>query len=135
MEGFRKLQQLRVDFDQARTLLKLVRRRERCKRVLVDVLDEVRKQTIYELTDKSGKIRKPKVWKLWHNWFYSLMVRVRSQRKKTEKRNAKRRRKSSRKCAKSQRTVPLTKIGCKMAKWRPLKWGWWPYLPLWNTNR
>lgn len=65
MEGFRKLQQLRDDFDRARTMLKLVRRRERYKRMLVDVLDEMRRQTMHELTDRSGRVRKPKVLVSW----------------------------------------------------------------------
>ena len=61
LDGFRKMQQFRSDFERARLMLKLVRRRERCKRVFVDVLDELRKQTLYELTDRSGVPRNPKV--------------------------------------------------------------------------
>ncbi|RHY21156.1 hypothetical protein DYB25_007167 [Aphanomyces astaci] len=47
MEGLRKLQQLRHDFDRVRHLLDLVRRREKYKRLLVDFLDETRAQQIH----------------------------------------------------------------------------------------
>jgi len=61
MDGLRKLQQLRSDFERVRSILDMVRRREKYKRLLVDFLDETRRQVIYELTDRSGKPRKPKV--------------------------------------------------------------------------
>ncbi|ETV93864.1 hypothetical protein, variant 1 [Aphanomyces invadans] len=48
MEGLRKLQQLRHDFDRVRHLLDLVRRREKYKRLLVDFLDETRRQQVHD---------------------------------------------------------------------------------------
>lgn len=59
MEGFRKLQQLRADFDRVRRMIELVKRRETLKRRQIEVLDEVKRQAIYELTDRSGVTRKP----------------------------------------------------------------------------
>ncbi|KAF0690820.1 Aste57867_17836 [Aphanomyces stellatus] len=48
MDGLRKLQQLRHDFDRVRSLLDMVRRREKFKRLLVDFMDETRAQHIHE---------------------------------------------------------------------------------------
>jgi enhancer of polycomb-like protein len=59
MEGFRKLQQLRADFERVRHLIELVRRRETIKRRQIEALDEIRRQAIHELTDQSGVVRKP----------------------------------------------------------------------------
>ncbi|KAL4155322.1 hypothetical protein PRNP1_007432 [Phytophthora ramorum] len=61
LEGFRKLQQLRVDFERVRRLLDLVRRRERAKRLQLDFLDEIRCQAEYELTHRgpNAVVRKP----------------------------------------------------------------------------
>lgn len=59
MEGYRKLQQLRADFERVRRLIELVRRRETIKRRQIEALDEVRRQAVYELTDRSGVVRKP----------------------------------------------------------------------------
>ncbi|TDH68856.1 hypothetical protein CCR75_005265 [Bremia lactucae] len=52
LEGFRKLQQLRVDFERVRRLLDLVHRRERAKRLQLDFLDEIRRQAEHELTSR-----------------------------------------------------------------------------------
>ncbi|CAI5721398.1 unnamed protein product [Peronospora destructor] len=49
LEGFRKLQQLRVDFERVRRILDLVRRRERARRLQLDFLDEIRRQAEHEL--------------------------------------------------------------------------------------
>ncbi|KAF4044220.1 hypothetical protein GN244_ATG03500 [Phytophthora infestans] len=61
LEGFRKLQQLRVDFERVRRLLDLVRRRERAKRLQLDFLDEIRRQAEHELTHRgpNAGVRKP----------------------------------------------------------------------------
>ncbi|KUF92787.1 Hematopoietic prostaglandin D synthase [Phytophthora nicotianae] len=61
LEGFRKLQQLRVDFERVRRLLDLVRRRERAKRLQLDFLDEIRRQAEHELTNRgpNAVVRKP----------------------------------------------------------------------------
>lgn len=59
MDGYRKMQQLRHDFDRVRHLLDLVKRRETAKRLTIDYLDEIRTQALYELTDRSGTVRKP----------------------------------------------------------------------------
>ncbi|KAG7386799.1 Enhancer of polycomb 2 [Phytophthora boehmeriae] len=61
LEGFHKLQQLRVDFERVRRLLDLVRRRERAKRLQLDFLDEIRRQAEHELTNRgpNAVIRKP----------------------------------------------------------------------------
>ncbi|KAF1782683.1 Ankyrin repeat-containing domain [Phytophthora cactorum] len=61
LEGFRKLQQLRVDFERVRRLLDLVRRRERAKRLQLDFLDEIRRQAEHELTNRgpNAAVRKP----------------------------------------------------------------------------
>lgn len=61
LEGFRKLQQLRVDFERVRRLLDLVRRRERAKRLQLDFLDEIRRQAEHELTNPgpNAAVRKP----------------------------------------------------------------------------
>uniref|UniRef100_K3XAB4 Enhancer of polycomb-like protein n=1 Tax=Globisporangium ultimum (strain ATCC 200006 / CBS 805.95 / DAOM BR144) TaxID=431595 RepID=K3XAB4_GLOUD len=61
MEGYRKLQQLRADCDRVRHLMDLVKRREKAKRLQIEFLDEIRRQAIYELTDRSGEVRKPKI--------------------------------------------------------------------------
>ncbi|TMW56180.1 hypothetical protein Poli38472_008828 [Pythium oligandrum] len=61
MEGYRKLQQLRGDFEQVRHLLDLVKRRERAKRLQIDFLDEIRRQAVHELTSLSGALRKPEI--------------------------------------------------------------------------
>lgn len=61
MEGFRKLAQLRADFERVRRLLDLVRRRESAKRLQLDGLEEMRQQAIYELTDRSGRVRHPAI--------------------------------------------------------------------------
>lgn len=61
MEGFRKLQQLRADFERVRHLIELVRRRETVKRAQIEALDEVRRQAMHELTDRSGVVRKPTI--------------------------------------------------------------------------
>lgn len=61
MEGFRKLQQLRADCDRVRHLMDLVKRREKAKRLSIDFLDEIRRQAIHELVDRSGDVRKPVV--------------------------------------------------------------------------
>lgn len=61
MDGYRKMQQLRHDFDRVRHLLDLVKRRETAKRLSVDYLDEIRTQALYELTDRSGNVRKPNI--------------------------------------------------------------------------
>ncbi|KAI9911769.1 hypothetical protein PsorP6_008755 [Peronosclerospora sorghi] len=63
LEGFRKLQQLRVDFERVRRLLDLVRRRERAKRLQLEFLDEIRRQAEHELTNRgpSATIRKPTI--------------------------------------------------------------------------
>ncbi|KDO34686.1 hypothetical protein SPRG_00750 [Saprolegnia parasitica CBS 223.65] len=49
MEGLRKLQQLRHDFDRTRHLFEMVKRREKLKRMLVDFLDETRRQSIHDM--------------------------------------------------------------------------------------
>ncbi|CAK4147225.1 unnamed protein product [Aphanomyces euteiches] len=49
MEGLRKLQQLRNDFDRVRSLLDMVKRREKFKRLLVDFMDETRQQQLHEI--------------------------------------------------------------------------------------
>ncbi|CEG41043.1 enhancer of polycomb-like protein [Plasmopara halstedii] len=54
LEGLRKLQQLRVDFERVRRLLELVRRRERAKRLQLDFLDEIRRQAEHELVNRAG---------------------------------------------------------------------------------
>ncbi|POM59544.1 hypothetical protein PHPALM_31708, partial [Phytophthora palmivora] len=61
LEGFRKLQQLRVDFERVKRLLDLVRRRERTKRLQLDFLDEIRRQAEHELTNRGPNaiVRKP----------------------------------------------------------------------------
>ncbi|KAL3674114.1 hypothetical protein V7S43_000062 [Phytophthora oleae] len=61
LEGFRKLQQLRVDFERVRRLLDLVRHRERAKRLQLDFLDEIRHQAEHELTNRgpNAVVRKP----------------------------------------------------------------------------
>ncbi|KAE9004287.1 hypothetical protein PR003_g17567 [Phytophthora rubi] len=61
LEGFRKLQQLRVDFERVRRLMDLVRRRERAKRLQLDFLDEIRRQAEHELTNRGpdAVTRKP----------------------------------------------------------------------------
>ncbi|KAL7688203.1 putative enhancer of polycomb protein [Plasmopara halstedii] len=61
LEGLRKLQQLRVDFERVRRLLELVRRRERAKRLQLDFLDEIRRQAEHELVNRGSNavIRKP----------------------------------------------------------------------------
>ncbi|OWZ23855.1 hypothetical protein PHMEG_0001218 [Phytophthora megakarya] len=61
LEGFRKLQQLRVDFERVKRLLDLVRRRERTKRLQLDCLDEIRRQAEHELTNRgpNAAVRKP----------------------------------------------------------------------------
>ncbi|EGZ30133.1 hypothetical protein PHYSODRAFT_472689 [Phytophthora sojae] len=61
LEGFRKLQQLRVDFERVRRLMDLVRRRERAKRLQLDFLDEIRRQAEHELTNRgpNAVVRKP----------------------------------------------------------------------------
>ncbi|CAH0493261.1 unnamed protein product [Peronospora farinosa] len=61
LEGFRKLQQLRVDFERVRRILDLVRRRERAKRLQLDFLDEIRRQAEHELTNRgpNAVVRKP----------------------------------------------------------------------------
>ncbi|RLN59244.1 hypothetical protein BBP00_00006608 [Phytophthora kernoviae] len=63
LEGFHKLQQLRVDFERVRRLMDLVRRRERAKRLQLDFLDEIRRQAEHELTNRgpNAVIRKPVV--------------------------------------------------------------------------
>lgn len=61
MEGYRKLQQLRADCDRVRHLMDLVKRREKAKRLSIDFLDEIRRQAIHELVDRSGETRKPVV--------------------------------------------------------------------------
>lgn len=61
MEGYRKLQQLRADCDRVRHLMDLVKRREKAKRLSIDFLDEIRRQAIHELVDRSGEVRKPVV--------------------------------------------------------------------------
>lgn len=60
-ECYRKMKLLRHDFERVRKLLSLIRRREKCKRLRIDFLDEIRRQTLVELTDCSGRIRKPKI--------------------------------------------------------------------------
>ncbi|CAH0480796.1 unnamed protein product [Peronospora belbahrii] len=61
LEGFRKLQQLRVDFERVRRVLNLVQRRERAKRLQLDFLDEIRRQAEHELTHRgpNAVVRKP----------------------------------------------------------------------------
>lgn len=60
MEGFRKMQQLRADFERIRQLVELVRRREKCKRLSIDFLDEIRRQAVHEMVhQKDGELRKP----------------------------------------------------------------------------
>ncbi|RLN60107.1 hypothetical protein BBJ28_00016415 [Nothophytophthora sp. Chile5] len=61
LDGFHKLQQLRVDFERVRRLLDLVRRRERAKRLQLDFLDEIRLQAEHELTNRGADavVRKP----------------------------------------------------------------------------
>uniref|UniRef100_A0AAV1TZ65 Enhancer of polycomb-like protein n=1 Tax=Peronospora matthiolae TaxID=2874970 RepID=A0AAV1TZ65_9STRA len=61
LEGFRKLQQLRVDFERVRRLLDLVRRRERAKRLQLDFVDEIRRQAEHELVNRgpNAVTRKP----------------------------------------------------------------------------
>ncbi|OQR80961.1 hypothetical protein THRCLA_11903 [Thraustotheca clavata] len=49
MEGLRKLQQLRNDFERVRHLLEMVKRRERFKRMMVDFLDETRRQSVHDV--------------------------------------------------------------------------------------
>jgi enhancer of polycomb-like protein len=59
MDGYRKLQQLRGDFERVRHLLDLVKRREQLKRLEIKYMDEMRTQAVFELTDRSGTVRKP----------------------------------------------------------------------------
>ncbi|GLD94035.1 hypothetical protein PINS_up002646 [Pythium insidiosum] len=61
MDGYRKLMQLRSDFERVKQMLELVMRRERAKRLEVEFLDEIRQQATYELTDRSGVTRKPTI--------------------------------------------------------------------------
>ncbi|DAZ96874.1 TPA: hypothetical protein N0F65_008835 [Lagenidium giganteum] len=63
MEGYRKLQQLRADFERIRHLMELTKRREKCKRLTIDFLDEIRRQAVHELTTKPGSddVRKPRI--------------------------------------------------------------------------
>lgn len=61
MEGYRKLQQLRADCERVLHLLDLVKRREKAKRLSIEFLDEIRRQAVHELTDRSGEVRKPTI--------------------------------------------------------------------------
>ena len=60
-DGFRKLQMLRAELDRVKNILKLTRKREKCKRMLLANLDEVRRQTMYELIHPDGPERSPKI--------------------------------------------------------------------------
>ena len=57
MNSFRKMQQLRNDFNNLRLASDLVRRREQLNRSLVQMNCELFEQKIFELTDTSGKPR------------------------------------------------------------------------------
>lgn len=54
MDAYRKMKQLRKDFDQMRVLLELVRKRERINHCMVEMQLECFEQRMYDLTDTSG---------------------------------------------------------------------------------
>mmetsp|Transcript_27502 Transcript_27502/g.80872 ORF Transcript_27502/g.80872 Transcript_27502/m.80872 type:complete len:307 (-) Transcript_27502:301-1221(-) len=54
MDAYRKMKQLRKDFDQMRILLELVRKRERINHCMVEMQFEWFEQRMYDLTDTSG---------------------------------------------------------------------------------
>ena len=57
-EALHRLKQLKTDFTTALQALDLLRKRERLKRSLLDYMNEVFEQAIYDMVDKSGKPRK-----------------------------------------------------------------------------
>lgn len=59
MEGYRKLVQLRNDFRKIWKLMDLVHRREKYIRTTVNFLSEIRQQSIFEMTSRTGQVRKP----------------------------------------------------------------------------
>nr|CCA26404.1 conserved hypothetical protein [Albugo laibachii Nc14] len=61
MEGYRKLIQLRNDFQKIWKLMDLVHRREKYIRTSINFLCEIRSQSIFEMITQSGQVRKPVV--------------------------------------------------------------------------
>jgi enhancer of polycomb-like protein len=61
MEAFKKMEMMRIDFERARNLLEMCKRREDLTLATVDYADEIFKQQIYDMTNATGKPRNPKV--------------------------------------------------------------------------
>mmetsp|Transcript_2592 Transcript_2592/g.3777 ORF Transcript_2592/g.3777 Transcript_2592/m.3777 type:complete len:405 (+) Transcript_2592:617-1831(+) len=57
MDAYRKMKQLRSDFDKVRILLDLVRRREELNRLMVEMQGEWFQQRLYDIRDTSGRHR------------------------------------------------------------------------------
>ena len=63
MDAFRKMKQLRLDFEKVRTLLDLVRKREKLHRMLIMAGNESFEQQVYNIVDTSGLQRVSKILK------------------------------------------------------------------------
>ena len=63
MDAFRKMKQLRLDFEKVRTLLDLVRKREKLHRMLIMAGNESFEQQVYNIVDTSGLPRVSKILK------------------------------------------------------------------------
>ena len=63
MDAFRKMKQLRMDFEKVRALLDLVRKREALHRMVILAGEECFEQQLYNLVDTSGLPRVSKVLK------------------------------------------------------------------------
>jgi enhancer of polycomb-like protein len=63
MDAFRKMKQLRLDFEKVRALLDLVRKREALHRMVILAGEECFEQQLYDLVDTSGLPRVSNVLK------------------------------------------------------------------------